>query len=257
MKVVIIGSGNVATHISHALSDGGNEIVQVFSKTAKHAETLACSLGCDVSNDSSQIVNDADIYLISASDKAIEKLIPQLCQGRENGIFVHTSGSTDINVFNNYARRYGVIYPMQTFTKSRTLDFRDIPCFVEASDKETETTLCNLAKTISDNVTTMASQQRKVLHLAAVFSCNFVNYCYQASYRLLTESGIPFRTMLPLIDETASKIHDMPPYKAQTGPAVRNDITIIDKHLSMLESDNTLYEIYKIMSEGIYKNSQL
>ena len=137
MKISLIGAGNLATHFGRALADAGNSIEQVYSRTMESATRLATLLGCDAQNDISKINSDSDLYVLSVSDAALPGLVQQVCKGRDNGIFIHTAGSIPADIFRGYANRYGVVYPMQTFSKDRQLEFNKIPCFIEASNKDT------------------------------------------------------------------------------------------------------------------------
>lgn len=253
MKISLIGAGNLATHLGQALANVGNRIEQVYSRTMESATRLATLLGCDAQNDISKINSDSDLYVLSVSDAALPELVRHVCKGRDNGIFIHTAGSIPVDIFRGHAKRYGVIYPMQTFSKDRQLDFSKIPCFIEASDEDTLETLKSLCHQISNNVVVMSSEDRKYLHLAAVFASNFVNHCYDIAAHILQNHDIPFEYMYPLIEEVASKVRSMSPYDAQTGPAVRNDRNVIDKQLSLLRDEPDFMDVYDIMSKGIYK----
>lgn len=253
MRITLIGAGNLATHLGKALADAGNTIEQVYSRTMQSATRLAALLGCEAQTEIGNINTDSDVYVLSVSDSALPQIVPQLCAGRDGGIFVHTAGSIPADIFRRHARHYGVVYPMQTFSKEAILDFRKIPCFIEASDDGTLGVLQTMCREISDSVVPLGSDDRKYLHLAAVFASNFVNHCYNVASHIMRSHGIPFEYMYPLIDEVASKIHSMPPSDAQTGPAVRNDRNVIDRHLSLLSDEPEFREIYGIMSDGIHK----
>lgn len=253
MKISLIGAGNLATHLGQALTNAGNRIEQVYSRTMESAVRLATLLGCDAQNDISKINSDSDLYVLSVSDAALPELVRHVCKGRDNGIFIHTAGSIPVDIFRGHAKRYGVIYPMQTFSKERQLDFSKIPCFIEASDEDTLKVLKSLCHQISNNVVVMSSEDRKYLHLAAVFTSNFVNHCYDIAAHILQNHDIPFEYMYPLIEEVALKVRSMSPYDAQTGPAVRNDRNVIDKQLSLLRDEPDFMNVYDIMSKGIYK----
>ena len=157
MKISLIGAGNLATHLGRALADAGNSIELVYSRTMESAIRLATLLGCDAQNDISKINTDSDLYVLSVSDAVLPELVPQLCKGRGNGIFIHTAGSISLDVFRGHADRYGVVYPMQTFSKDRQLDFSKIPCFIEASDEDTLDNLMALCRQISNDVVVMTS----------------------------------------------------------------------------------------------------
>ena len=252
MKIVLIGAGNLATHLGKALHAAGHDMVQVFSRTMQSAETLASLLDAEPLTDIAQVRDDADVYIFSVKDSALEQLISQLCGG-EKKVLLHTAGSMPMSVFRGKALHYGVLYPMQTFSKQREVDFSIIPCFVEANDEFALKQIEGLAGQISHRVYQLSSEDRKYLHLSAVFACNFANHCYAASQELLQQHGIPFDVMLPLIDETAAKVHGMTPKEAQTGPAVRYDENVIGKQIQLLENQPYFQKIYDCMSKSIHE----
>lgn len=252
MKIVLIGAGNLATHLGKALHAAGHDMVQVFSRTMQSAETLASLLDAEPLTDMAQVRDDADVYIFSVKDSALEQLISQLC-GDDEKVFLHTAGSMPMSVFRGKALHYGVLYPMQTFSKQREVDFSIIPCFIEANDEFALKQIEGLAGQISHRVFQLSSEDRKYLHLSAVFACNFANHCYAASQELLQQHGIPFDVMLPLIDETAAKVHGMTPKEAQTGPAVRYDENVIGKQILLLEDQPYFLKIYDSMSKSIHE----
>lgn len=252
MKIVLIGAGNLATHLGKALHAAGHDMVQVFSRTMQSAETLASLLDAEPLTDMAQVRDDADVYIFSVKDSALEQLVSQLCGG-EKKVFLHTAGSMPMSVFRGKALHYGVLYPMQTFSKQREVDFCIIPCFIEANDEFALKQIESLAGQISHRVYQLSSEDRKYLHLSAVFACNFANHCYAASQELLQQHGIPFDVMLPLIDETAAKVHGMTPKEAQTGPAVRYDENVIGKQIQLLENQPYFQKIYDCMSKSIHE----
>lgn len=252
MKIVLIGAGNLATHLGKALHAAGHDMVQVFSRTMQSAETLASLLDAEPLTDMAQVRDDADVYIFSVKDSALEQLISQLCGG-EKKVFLHTAGSMPMSVFRGKALHYGVLYPMQTFSKQREVDFCIIPCFIEANDEFALKQIEGLAGQISHRVYQLSSEDRKYLHLSAVFACNFANHCYAASQELLQQHGVPFDVMLPLIDETAAKVHGMTPKEAQTGPAVRYDENVIGKQIQLLENQPYFQKIYDCMSKSIHE----
>lgn len=252
MKIVLIGAGNLATHLGKALHAAGHDMVQVFSRTMQSAETLASLLDAEPLTNMAQVRDDADVYIFSVKDSALEQLISQLCGG-EKKVFLHTAGSMPMSVFQGKALHYGVLYPMQTFSKQREVDFSIIPCFIEANDEFALKQIEGLAGQISHRVYQLSSEDRKYLHLSAVFACNFANHCYAASQELLQQHGIPFDVMLPLIDETAAKVHGMTPKEAQTGPAVRYDENVIGKQIQLLENQPYFQKIYDCMSKSIHE----
>ncbi|MBO5593879.1 MAG: DUF2520 domain-containing protein [Prevotella sp.] len=253
MKIVIIGSGNLATQLSLAFKSAGKTIVQVFSRTEEHAKELADKIGCNYTTRIEEIRQDADVYIFSVKDDALSGLVASICHKRPNGLFLHTAGSMPMDIFRGHASRYGVLYPMQTFSKNRKVDFREIPCFVEGSDEEVLAEIHSMAASISDHVVDCDSEKRKKMHLAAVLACNLTNHCYRLAERLLESEQIDFQLFLPLIEETARKVKDMSPKDAQTGPMVRYDQNVMQMQMSML-SDERTREIYRLMAESIHED---
>ena len=252
----MIGAGNVATHLGKALLAAGHDMLQVYSRTMESASTLATAVGASPTNNISDVRDDADVYIVSVKDSVMAELLPRLCRGKENSVFLHTAGSMPMDVFRGMALHYGVLYPMQTFSKTREVDFSDIPCFIEASDEYARKVLDELVHSISRRVYELSSEDRKYLHLSAVFACNFVNHCYAASAEILNKHNIPFDIMLPLIDETARKVHQLSPIDAQTGPAVRYDENVIRKQAALLNGNPLLRDIYERMSMDIHRMEQ-
>ena len=280
MKIVIIGSGNLATNLSLALRDAGMPPCQVFSKTLSHAQELANKIGCPFTNQIEQVIPDADAYLISVKDDAIHSVAEQLHSLRsyetlryenetalrtyENpslstlnfqlSTVIHTAGSVSIDVFSGLANHSAVLYPMQSFTKGRGLNFKDIPCFVEATDELSLKVVTTLANAISDKVVSINSEQRRRLHLAAVFASNLTNHCYRIAERIINKENLDFNLFHPLILETAKKACSMSPKQAQTGPMVRNDVTVMSKQLELID-DPLLKDIYQLMAQSIHNDA--
>ena len=253
MKIVFIGAGNLATRLSLAMQRVGMQIGQVYSHTEASARQLATRLGCPWTNDLSALQEDGDLYVFSLKDTVLSDVISKVKPN--NGMWVHTAGSISMSVFEGYAQRFGVLYPLQTFSKGRNVNFDVIPIFLEANTDKNADYLKNIASALSENVRFMSSEKRRSLHLAAVFACNFTNHIYTLSYKLLENESIPADVLLPLIDETVSKIHSMPPAAAQTGPAIRYDENVINKHLAMLD-DPDMQAIYRLLSQSIHKEAQ-
>lgn len=252
MRIVFIGAGNLATQLALSLQEAGHEILQVYSRTMASASALAIQLGCDATDSLDKVAYGADIYIFVVKDTVLRQLALNLMPGRDEALFLHTAGSMPAGVFAE-ARHYGVFYPMQTFSKSRRVQFSEIPCFVESPDKDDMKKIRALASSVSDHVYEVSAEDRRQLHLAAVFACNFVNHCYALSAELLAARHIPFEVMWPLTDETARKVHEMSPAEAQTGPAVRYDENVMDKQKALLENHPQWKEIYESMSRSIHE----
>ncbi len=255
-RIVFIGAGNLATHLSVALKGAGCKIVQVFSRTETSAKLLAEKLECSYTNHIDNITIGATHYIFAVSDSVIEGLCKSLIESNEdfrNKVFLHTAGSIHLNVFEPFTRRYGVFYPLQTFSKASNIEFADIPLCIESNSVELETELLEIAKKISNNVQQIDSEQRGSLHLSAVFVCNFVNHLYALGSDIVEQFNVSFDLLRPLIAETAAKVQKKNPVDVQTGPAVRSDKNVIDKHIAMLSFDNELSNLYKILSQSIFK----
>lgn len=249
MKIVLLGSGNVATHLAKALKSKGEEIVQVYSQNLDNATLLAQSIATEAIGDLNEIKQNADLYIISVKDDAIESVAKSL--KHVTGLVVHTSGTTDINILSSQVKKAGVFYPLQTFSKDKEVSFENIPLCIEANDENQLTILKNLAAKMSREVHELNGEKRKVLHLAAVFACNFPNHLYALANKILNQNGLDFDIMRPLIAETADKVMSNLPENVQTGPAIRADENTLNKHLSMLTDMPELQNIYQTLSNSI------
>lgn len=252
-KIVLIGAGNVATHMAVALAAAGAAPVQIWSRHIESAAALAATVGGRPTDDIDSVDTDAGIYIVSVADSAMASVVQRLCRRCSGGVFVHTAGTMPMDVFEGHCAHYGVLYPMQTFSKQKPLDFRSIPCFVEASDALTLATVKAMADMLSARVYELSGADRRWLHVAAVFACNFANACSAMAARILESHGIDFGVMLPLLDETVAKLHTLPPAEAQTGPAARGDRNVMNRHIEMLRDNPDLQNVYKVMSEMIMK----
>jgi predicted short-subunit dehydrogenase-like oxidoreductase (DUF2520 family) len=250
--IVILGAGNVATHLSLALFNSNNKIRFVYNRSINSAKELALKVGADCSDKIHEIPGDADLYIIAVKDDAIDEISKNL--NIKNGIVVHTSGGISIEIFQNKFKNMGVFYPLQTFSKNRPIDFSEVPVFIEANNVETKIKLVHMAQSISKSVMEANSEKRKVIHLAAVFSCNFVNHMFTIGSELMKKSDSSFDLLKPLIIETVNKAIAMQPENAQTGPALRNDKKVLDTHLTMLSEYPEFEKIYRFVSESIYKS---
>ena len=253
-KVIIIGSGNVAQHLIVAFQNSQNsgteiELIQVFSR---QKESLSHLLDLDKITDDFDTLLEADLYIIAVSDDSIADVSSQL--PFKNRLVVHTSGSIPLDSLNENNRK-GVFYPLQTFTKNKDVDFRIIPICLESENATDFQLLEKVAKTISDKVFAINSEQRKALHVAAVFVNNFVNHLYQIGQEICQEHQVPFEILKPLISETAQKVMILSPEDAQTGPAERNDTNTIEAHEAFLSNENHA-TIYKTLTQSIQHNGK-
>lgn len=251
----MIGAGNVAWHLGHALKNAGYTSQGVYSRHLSNAQELAASIGGEAFDDLRDSLPHPDFIVISVKDDAIADIVDSLAPWDWDSLIVHTAGSMPMDVFKNKVKKFGVLYPLQTFSKQRDVNFAEIPLFVEGCDKKTETEILDIAAKISNHpARVLNSNDRKQMHLAAVFASNFANHCYACAQKLLQNSGVEFEALLPLIDETARKVHFVSPIQGQTGPAVRNDRKIMDMHEKML--DGSMLDIYRVLSKGINKTAQ-
>ncbi len=289
MKTIFIGAGNVAWHLASLFSTNSTknnlQITHIWSRTKENAESLKQKLTeIDKLNKNIEVFHslnqldfsktDADLAILSIADNAFESVLSKLILPK-NCILVHTSGSQPMeilnlasqNVLGQKIEKIGVFYPLQTFSKAKEVDFSSIPFCIEANDKknekEVEEKLTNLAKQFSNKVFQVSSQDRRVLHVAAVFACNFSNHLWTISEQILKQKNLPFDMLKPLLEETLQKALEINPSNAQTGPAIRNDKKVIKKHLDMLKKMNTetnlsdsnphFTQIYKLMTDSIQK----
>lgn len=255
MRIVLVGAGGLATNLGLALHEAGHDVLAVFSRTMEHARILAERIGSQPTDDICALPNEADLFIVSVKDAVLTDVVQQLVQGREEQFFAHTAGSMPLELFQGPAHHYGVFYPMQSFTKERCVDFSEIPVFLEASDVQTLTLLKTLSATLTPHIYELSTDERRYLHLAAVFACNFANHCYALSAEILQQHGLPFSVMLPLIDETARKVHYLSPLEAQTGPAIRYDLNVINKQQQLLD-DPAMKELYERLSKSIYQHAK-
>ena len=250
-RIVFVGAGNIATHLAVALHGAGYDIAQIYSRTEASAKTLADRIGCAYTTLPQKITDTGDLYVFAVSDDALAPLLDRV-SARRDALWVHTAGSLPMSVFAGKCARCGVLYPLQTFSKNRAVDFAEIPVFIEAGNAADADLLRRVAGRISRRVAEISSEQRKYLHLAAVFACNFTNHLYAVAAKLLQEHGLPFDTLLPLIRETAAKVESLAPADAQTGPAVRYDRRVMQRHLDLLD-DPAAQEIYRLLSQEIHR----
>ena len=233
MNIVIIGKGNVATNLDYA-----------FRKKGVACRMVSSREGLDQ-------LPAANVYIYSVKDEALEEVVAQV-QGKEKSLHLHTSGTMPITVFGADKPHAGIFYPFQTFSKARLIeDFSTVPVFFEARGIDDISAVYSLALTITSHVYEASQQDRERLHVAGVFTNNFTNLMYTMAAELLKSTHIPFSALLPLIDETAAKIHSMAPRDAQTGPARRGDENVMSHHMQLLSEEQR--EIYRLLSEAIKK----
>ncbi|MCX6280776.1 MAG: DUF2520 domain-containing protein [Bacteroidetes bacterium] len=251
-NIVIIGAGNLATHLALALHRKGVNVIQVLNRTRHAGERLARRVGAGYTDDFRAADLGADLFLLAVSDSSIEEVAKNLQLKAQ--LLVHTSGSVDLSVLKNASLNIGVFYPLQTFSKEKRINFSNIPVCIEANTKENEEKLVQLARLLSNKVQILSSSQRKVLHMTAVFAGNFSSFMYTIAEDLLKKHDIPFSLLKPLIQQTAATAKNEDVFSRQTGPAVREDTKIIDEHLEMLSKHGVYMEIYDLISKSIIKH---
>lgn len=251
--VVILGTGNLAKHIAHTISQTSFTLKGVFGRNLNKANLLATQMGCAAYNQLNDIPS-ADIFIYAVSDDAIRDLIIEMQSSHASGIHLHTAGSIKMDVFQNTTiEKYGILYPLQSFTASRDINFKEIPLFIEGNSPEVLAEIYSFAQEISDKVIEMNSVIRQKMHLAAVFINNFSNHCIAIGQRIAQDIGIDPQLFRPIIKETYSKVLELSAIESQTGPAKRWDRNIICKHLEILNSYPNEQEIYRILSENIHR----
>jgi len=246
-NIILVGSGNVATYLGIALQNCNYNIVQVYSRSIENAKKLAQKLNTNFTNDLTQL-KSTDLIIVSVNDDAISTVLSKL----KNTAIVHTSGSVRMDVFEPNFSDFGVFYPLQTFNKEIELAISETPFCIEGNSKAFEKELIEIAKNLSSNVITMNSVQRRQLHIAAVFACNFSNHMYSIADDLLAKKNIDFSILLPLIRRTVQKLEANSPKEVQTGPAKRKDLQTIKNQINLLEDDD-LRNIYKLITNQILK----
>lgn len=253
-RVVIVGSGNVAEALARALPASGAELCQVFARNRERGPRVAALGGTTWTADPDRLA-EADLYLIAVSDRAVDEVAASL-RLPDGAVAAHTAGSVPLDALEAFPRR-AVIYPLQTFTAGRAVDFARVPLFLEASDKGTYQAVERFARRLSSQLYPADSKRRGILHLAGVLACNFVNALYAAGERTLAREGLPFEALRPLIAETAAKALAAPsPAAVQTGPAVRGDLPTLERHRALLAEEPLLLEIYNLMSRYIWETSR-
>lgn len=252
MRISFVGSGRVATHLAKKFAQQ-HHIVQIFSRQFEHAAKLAKQVGAEAIDHYERFCTDIDLLVIAVSDQAIADVAKQIHETLPNVLIVHTSGSTDLQVLSKFHAKSGVFYPLQTFSLAQEIDWSETPLFIEVNQQQDQAFLIQLANSLSKRVYPYTSAQRLSLHLAAVFACNFSNYCYDMAKQIVDAQQVDFALLYPLILETAKKATQHAPVQVQTGPAVRQDVNILGLHQNLLEKNDRadLKEIYQLLSQAI------
>ena len=248
-KITFIGSGNIASHLAKTFDLAGYQIHQVISRNELTGKELAKQFAAFFSNNLADVYADADFIFLTIPDKEIEHAVRQI--NTDIPVFVHCAGSCPMQAISAIKTNAGVLYPLQTFTKSRPVNFLEIPIFTEASNKFSTQKINELAETISNKVTELDSEKRRYLHLAAVIANNFTNHLLAQSEKIMAQQNLPFALLKPLVEETVKKAFELSPKNSQTGPAKRKDESTISKHLEMLENEPEIKALYQIITDSI------
>ncbi len=256
IRTTFIGSGNLAWHLAPALDNVGYPVREVFSQNPKHAAALVGKLyeaHVNISLDFS--ASESKIFIIAVSDDAIQEVAQKIVLP-DDAIVIHTSGSQPLSILDDAgSQNMGVFYPLQTFSKAKKVDFKCTPIFIESESSDIEKALMKMAKAISGKVKRINSEERKALHIAAVFASNFSNHMLAIAKEIAKQNDLDFEVFKPLIAETLNKSLEIGPEKSQTGPAVRGDFEILERHMEFLKVNPELAEIYKIISQHIINSS--
>jgi predicted short-subunit dehydrogenase-like oxidoreductase (DUF2520 family) len=251
MKIVIVGAGRIAWHLGKRLKSKGLPVSQVISRTAEHAEALAEVLQAEWSDTPAEILSDADWVILAVKDDAIAEVAESFAPYAQEALVTHTSGGTAGAILARHFSRYGVFYPLQSFSVEHTPVWSKIPFCVDAAKQEDLFELKKIAKIIGNLVYHVDDEQRALLHVAAVFANNFANRCFAIAEKILDEKDLPFELLHPLMEETLAKALQDSPERMQTGPAMRGDLDTVKRHLTLLQNNPDWQDIYRIMSENI------
>lgn len=253
MKIVIIGAGNVGGHLAKRFEEKGVEVLQILTRHWDKHQGLNHILKAQFITSFDEIATGADAYILAVNDNSITEVAEKICLKADNRLIAHTSGATASTVLKPYSSRFGILYPLQTFSEIRSQDWENLPVCVDANNSKDLNLLRELALFLSPKVYEITDEQRSILHIAATFVNNFGNYLFQIAEQIVISENIPFQLLKPLIVETAAKVQNHSPADMQTGPARRGDIKTIEKHLSYLEKYPDFHELYKTMTALIKK----
>lgn len=250
-NIAFIGAGNVASHLIPAFISSGKQVVQVVTRSLSTAERIRKEHQVEVVTRISELTPLTDIIILSVPDGAVHDILGNL--DIDNRLLVHTSGSLPMDVLFSATRNHGVFYPLQTFSVERAVNMREVPVCLETNQEKYRDLLYGLACSVSEDVRWLTSKERKIAHLAAVFASNFTNHMFMIAGQILSKYDLPFDLLKPLIEETAAKVQEHHPHKAQTGPARRNDRETIQQHLDLLKNNPELHNLYQRISEDILR----
>jgi predicted short-subunit dehydrogenase-like oxidoreductase (DUF2520 family) len=252
-KIVIVGAGNVGGHLAKRFEKQGVKVLQVLTRHWEKHETLHHELNAQFITAFAEMSDAADAYILAVNDDAIEEVAAQIKQHLGNQLLAHTSGATPSTILTPYSNRYGILYPLQTFSEVRAQDWEQLPVCVDANMEKDLAFLHDLALRLSPKVYDINDAQRSILHVAAVFVNNFSNYLFQIAEEISRKEKIPFELLKPLIVETAAKVQNHSPTDMQTGPARRGDMATLQKHLQYLDQYPDYQTLYQTMSDLILR----
>ncbi len=256
MKIGLIGLGNAGSQLARVLHRKHLGLQAIFSRDAQKVEKEGKRMRIFYTNELAKLPVDLDLYILAVPDGAITEVAAQLAGVIEGGSVVHVSGSQPSTVLAPYFESYGVFYPLQTMSKGRRVQFRDVPILIEAKEERLRQRLLDLGRAISDHVYFVDDEKRAWLHIAAVMVNNFTNHLYVLAEKLTKSQDLPFDLLRPLILETAQKVQKIDPKKAQTGPAARGDQETIRRHLKKLENYPDLLKVYQVLSESLVDSGE-
>ena len=248
MRVVLIGSGNTATVLGKLIVRADHEMLQVFSRQTNHARELAAKLDCDFTTDLEMLRKDADLYLVAIADNALLNIESWLNTGRK--LVMHTAGSVSMQVLEKVSMNFGILYPLQSLRKDLD-EIPEVPLLIDANTPENLALIEDFARSLSQQVYHANDHQRESTHLAAVIVSNFSNHLYTLAADFCSKENLDFKMLQPLIEEVATRLRSTSPNQVQTGPAIRNDLVTIEKHLNKLSAFPELQRFYQLFSEEI------
>lgn len=254
-RVVLLGAGNVSTHLADQLKQSYVALVQIWSRTERSARTLAQRSHSPYCTDLADLQRDADAYILAVPDDAFPDILPFLHLDPDR-LLIHTSGSTPLSALAPYTKRAGVFYPVQAFLPEHPVDFSKLPVCIEADQPSDLESIRDFARLFTCKIYEIDSEKRKVVHLAAIFAGNFTNFLYHVSDELLQKMDLPFDLVRPIIEETALRVQTHNPSGLQTGPAHRRDMKIISDHLEWLSSMRKYQELYALIAQCILNNDK-
>jgi predicted short-subunit dehydrogenase-like oxidoreductase (DUF2520 family) len=250
-KIALIGAGKLATNFAFTLKKRGYTILQIYNRSRKAGMKLAEKVSAPYIDDLQELTHKADLYALAVNDSSLKEVSEKI--HLRNQLIIHFSGTADISLLKDSSSNYGILYPVQTFTKRHATGFFNIPICIEAINTGSKEKLSAFAANLSDKIFKVSSNQRKIIHLSAIFASNFTNFMYAISEDLLTENNLPMNLLEPIIKKTTTNASRKNIFSLQTGPAIREDFEIIRTHLDLLSEQPDYKEIYRIITESIIK----